>query len=532
MKAILKRGRLRLLGLLGFSGEHVPFISADIRTTWDEKIGFLSVMSRSRKRSFPVLIELQHAQDHFDDTLPRLLNRSLSKQANLPKVAALRLAKSKRKVTIVTTNDSSQFHWRSLPQRPCRQEAREALDAVGCEHLQPSALARDAMARRLRRGRARGHSVSADRQPLRQLPVFIGGILNSLLVAAAITARSPTPLFVAWLAVEIAICLTRLAVLIIARRRALKHQPTPTDVNLLLSIAWSGSVGYGALISLATGDWVAATLACVSAGAMVGGICFRNFSAPRLCGVMIVLSLGPTIPGALIAAQPLLLVLFAQIPVYLGAMTMACFKLSRMLIATMRAERENDRRARHDELTGLANRAGLVRALDERLSRSGCDGEALALLYLDLDDFKAVNDTHGHAAGDRLLESVAERMRGLLREGDLPARLGGDEFVVLAAGCTADRATEFGQRLIDAIGAPYDVGSGTSARVGVSVGIAMAPEHGSRAADLLRAADAALYQAKFDGGSRCRAASGDDLARLRDLVSRHAPDPALQSAAA
>jgi len=60
----------------------------------------------------------------------------------------------------------------------------------------------------------------------------------------------------------------------------------------------------------------------------------------------------------------------------------------------------------------------------------------------------------------------------------------------------------------------------------------MAPEHGSRAADLLRAADAALYQAKFDGGSRCRAASGDDLARLRDLVSRHAPDPALQSAAA
>ena len=364
------------------------------------------------------------------------------------------------------------------------------------------------------------------------LPVFIGGILNTLLVAAAITARSPTPLFVAWLAVEIAICLTRLAVLIVARRRALKHRSTPTDVNLFLSIAWSGSVGYGALISLATGDWVAATLACVSAGAMVGGICFRNFSAPRLCGVMIVLSLGPTIPGALIAAQPLLLVLFAQIPVYLGAMTMACFKLSRMLIATMRAERENDRRARHDELTGLANRAGLVRALDERLSRSGCDGEALALLYLDLDDFKAVNDTHGHAAGDRLLESVAERMRGLLREGDLPARLGGDEFVVLAAGCTADRATEFGQRLIDAIGAPYDLGSGTSARVGVSVGIAMAPEHGSRAADLLRAADAALYQAKFDGGSRCRAASGGDLARLRDLVSRHAPDPALQSAAA
>ncbi|TYL96683.1 GGDEF domain-containing protein [Bradyrhizobium rifense] len=363
------------------------------------------------------------------------------------------------------------------------------------------------------------------------LPVFIGGILNTLLVAAAITARSPTPLFIAWLALEIAICATRLAVLIAARRHALAHRPTPTDLNLILSIAWSGSVGYGALISLATGDWVAATLACVSAGAMVGGICFRNFSAPRLCGAMIVLSLGPTIPGALIAAQPLMLVLFFQIPMYLAAMTMACFKLNRMLIATMRAERENGLRARHDELTGLANRAGLVRALEERLSRPG-RVEEMALLYLDLDDFKAVNDTHGHAAGDRLLESVAERMRGLLREGDLPARLGGDEFVVLAAGCTSEEAAEFGWRLIEAIGAPYDLGSGTSARIGLSVGIAMAPEHGREAAELLRAADAALYQAKFDGGSRCRAASGDELARLRHLISRSASEPARRIAAA
>ncbi len=351
-------------------------------------------------------------------------------------------------------------------------------------------------------------------------------------MAAAITARSPTPLFIAWLAVEIAICATRLAVLIVARRRALNHRPTPTDANLVLSIAWSGSVGYGALISLATGDWVAATLACVSAGAMVGGICFRNFSSPRLCGAMIVLSLGPTIPGALIAAQPLMLVLLFQIPMYLAAMTMACFKLNRMLIATMRAERENDRRARHDELTGLANRAGLVRALEERLSRLARAGETLALLYLDLDGFKAVNDTHGHAAGDRLLENVAERMRGLLRDGDLPARLGGDEFVVLAAGCTADEAREFGRRLIQAIGAPYDLGSRTSAHIGVSVGIAMAPQHGSKAAELLHAADAALYQAKFAGGSRCQAASEDDLARLRLLLARSAPELARQSAAA
>ncbi|MGY3355267.1 diguanylate cyclase (GGDEF)-like protein [Bradyrhizobium sp. GM0.4] len=364
------------------------------------------------------------------------------------------------------------------------------------------------------------------------LPVFVGGILNTVLVAAAITARSPTPLFIAWAAVEIAICLARLGVLILARRRALARRPTPTDLNLLLSVAWSGSVGYGALISLATGDWVAATLACVSAGAMVGGVCFRNFSAPRLCGTMIVLSLGPTIPGALLAGQSLMLVLFFQIPMYLAAMTMACFKLNRMLIATMRAERENDRRARHDELTGLANRSGLVSALEERLSGPSAPDQILALLYLDLDDFKVVNDTHGHAAGDLLLENVAKRIRALLREGDLPARLGGDEFVVLTASCTAEEATAFGRRLVEVIGAPYDLGSGGSARIGVSIGVAMAPEHGRKAADLLRAADAALYQAKFAGGARCQPAAEEDLVRLRRLLARGTGQPARPSAAA
>ena len=347
------------------------------------------------------------------------------------------------------------------------------------------------------------------------LPIFVGGVVNTLLVAAAITLRSPTPPFVAWLLLEIAICLARLAVLLVAHREALEHRSTPTDINLLLSVMWSGSVGYGAFVSLATGDWVAATLACVSAGAMVGGICFRNFSAPRLSGAMITLSLGPTLPGALIAGEPLMLVVFLQIPMYLVAMTMASFRLNKMLIATMCAERQNDYRARHDPLTGLANRAGLIGALEARLAAPRGRDETLALLYLDLDGFKIVNDTHGHAAGDRLLENVAERMRSMLRDGDLPARLGGDEFVVLTADCTAEEAACFGHRLIDAIGTPYDIGLGLPARIGVSIGIAMAPEHGREASSLLRAADAALYDAKSTGGSRCRLAlPGVPVARL------------------
>lgn len=351
------------------------------------------------------------------------------------------------------------------------------------------------------------------------LPVFTGGILNTLAVAAVIAMHSPTPPFIAWLAIEILICATRLAVLLVARRNALARQPTPTDLNIILSVVWSGSVGYGVVISLASGDWVVATLACLSAGAMVGGVCFRNFSAPRLSGTMIVLSMAPTLPGALIAGEPLMLVVGLQIPLYLAAMTAACFRLNKMLIATMRAERENDYHARHDPLTGLANRAGLVSTLKARLTMPHGPGKTLAVLYLDLDGFKTVNDTHGHAAGDRLLEAVAERFRRTLREGDLPARLGGDEFVALTAGSTAEEVAALAQRLIDVIGAAYELGLGKPVHIGVSVGIAMAPEYGGEAEDLLAAADAALYMAKSAGGSRCQLASIDES--LRTLLLQH-----------
>ncbi|MEW6644613.1 MAG: GGDEF domain-containing protein [Pseudomonadota bacterium] len=348
------------------------------------------------------------------------------------------------------------------------------------------------------------------------LSVFAGGTLNTLAVAAVIALHAPTAPFIAWLIIEIAICLTRLAVLLVARRRALAHRPTPTDLNIVLSLAWSGGVGYGVIASLASGDWVVATLACLSAGAMVGGICFRNFSAPRLTGIMIVLSMGAALPGALIAGEPLMFVVALQIPLYLTAMTAACFRLNRMLIATMRAEREKDYHARHDALTGLANRAELASTLKQRLTAPDGRGQSLAVLYLDLDGFKTVNDTHGHAAGDRLLEAVAKRMRQALRQGDLPARMGGDEFVALTAVSDADEAIALAQRLIDAIGTAYQLGLGSPARVGVSVGIAMAPASGGDAEDLLAAADAALYMAKSAGGSRCQLASIE--ASLKNLL--------------
>jgi diguanylate cyclase (GGDEF)-like protein len=350
------------------------------------------------------------------------------------------------------------------------------------------------------------------------LPIFAGGVLNTVVVAVVIAARLPTAPFVAWAAFEVAICLIRLIVLIGARRAALEHRKTPTDIYLLLAVAWSLSVGYGVIVSLASGDWVASTLACLSAAAMVGGICFRNFSAPRLAGVMIMTSLGPCLPGAALGGEPLLYVVFAQIPMYLVAMTAASFKLNKMLVATMRAERENDHRARHDALTGLSNRMGLLHVVDERLTATRRGDEALALLFLDLDGFKSVNDTYGHAAGDRLLKMVADRLSRTLRATDAAARIGGDEFVVLAQGLAHDEALALGQQLITTVATSYDLGDGISASIGVSVGIAMAPEHGSDLADLLAVADAALYEAKSNGKLRCHMASPmTNLGALRRL---------------
>jgi predicted signal transduction protein with EAL and GGDEF domain len=249
------------------------------------------------------------------------------------------------------------------------------------------------------------------------LPVFTGGVVNTLVVAAAIAARKPTAPFIAWLVFEIAVCVARLIVLVLARRSALKHRDTPTDMYLLLAVAWSAGVGYGVIVSMASGDWVAATLACLSAAAMVGGICFRNFSAPRLVAAMILTSLGSCIPGAVLGGQPLLYVVLLQVPLYLAAMTAAAFTLNKMLVATMRAERENNHQAKHDALTGLSNRTGLVEAVAARLMAASPDATPLALLFLDLDNFKGANDTFGHAVGDRLLKAVAGRLKRELSEG-------------------------------------------------------------------------------------------------------------------
>lgn len=157
--------------------------------------------------------------------------------------------------------------------------------------------------------------------------------------------------------------------------------------------------------------------------------------------------------------------------------------------------------ALHDVLTGLANRMALQQHL-ERLLTGPRSGRSFAVMFLDLDGFKGVNDTLGHAAGDRLLKEVAERLQECIRDGDFVARLGGDEFAVVQADARSHNQTHvLATRLLEAINAPFDLGD-QHAQVGTSIGIALAPNDGEDADTLLANADLALYRSKALGRGR------------------------------
>lgn len=157
---------------------------------------------------------------------------------------------------------------------------------------------------------------------------------------------------------------------------------------------------------------------------------------------------------------------------------------------------------RHDELTGLANRRALDRALVREWRRFQRSGVGFALLAMDLDHFKEVNDRFGHPAGDQMLIQVAGRLKRAAREVDLIARVGGEEFIVLVQGTTAEGALIAAERLRAAVAAaPYALKDGF-APITISIGIALATAEDKELAEVLERADQALYQAKHDGRNR------------------------------
>ncbi|HLY51777.1 MAG TPA: EAL domain-containing protein, partial [Steroidobacteraceae bacterium] len=200
---------------------------------------------------------------------------------------------------------------------------------------------------------------------------------------------------------------------------------------------------------------------------------------------------------------------------------------SDVVLATLRdiserkeAERRIRRMARQDALTGLPNRRVFIEAVEGAVARSSRDGSAFAVLFLDLDQFKDVNDTLGHPAGDELLREVAARLRGSVRDTDLVARFGGDEFAVLMPEMRKDTggAAALAAKLIAALEPPFSI-QGNDVRIGTSIGVALGGASEGNVEAMLAHADLALYRAKAEGrGAYCFFDASMD-ARIRARVA-------------
>lgn len=158
----------------------------------------------------------------------------------------------------------------------------------------------------------------------------------------------------------------------------------------------------------------------------------------------------------------------------------------------------------HDPLTGLPNRRLFLNLLDQAMDHATRHQQSLALMFIDLDRFKSVNDTLGHACGDKLLVAVAERLGQTVRRSDVVSRLSGDEFAILITGTDqVDQLEALANKLIAAINQPFMI-EAQSIEMRMSVGISLFPSEGVSAEDLLGQADSAMYQAKQAGGNTCR----------------------------
>jgi diguanylate cyclase (GGDEF)-like protein len=215
-------------------------------------------------------------------------------------------------------------------------------------------------------------------------------------------------------------------------------------------------------------------------------------------GILVTAGLGSVEPAATLLAAAALLAAMVRM---------------RLMLHELRLFAETRRQASTDELTGLPNRRWFDNELRGSIDRARAAGEPLALLVIDLDHFKELNDTLGHHAGDRVLAQLGPRIRTALRACDHVARLGGDEFAVLLPGAGAEAADGAGERIADALSERFSV-EGIELQIAASIGIALFPEHGDDAETLLQRADVAMYQAKH------RRSGTEFYARERDLHTR------------
>ncbi len=320
-----------------------------------------------------------------------------------------------------------------------------------------------------------------------------------------------------WRTAALAAVIVAITAARIAHVRSFRRERANTPLDLPRAKQWerqyawgsyavSAAVGVALFHVLAVGDPVLAMVVIGILVVYVFGLVLRLSIRPVICAVSALIVIGPVSAGLLFYIPDGRILTPASagtaLAIIVGIVTASAFEMMRytycLALDQLVARRDLSHMARQDPLTGLPNRISLRERFDEELASIG-RGALLAIHYIDLDDFKAVNDTHGHQIGDALLRQVANRMTVCVRAGDMVARLGGDEFVVVQSGLQSDEeAADLARRVIASVSEPYTIGT-LRVRVGATIGIALAPRHGSDLDGLVACADAALYRAKASG---------------------------------
>jgi diguanylate cyclase (GGDEF)-like protein len=310
-----------------------------------------------------------------------------------------------------------------------------------------------------------------------------------------------TPLFLVLFILNLAVGLLR--VLLCKRLLAGDKRPVLTDIFILASLAWFAVVGLVSGAALFSGSAPLQVLSTAAALAMQGPLCARAYAAPRFATAIILAIDIPLLAACAIAPQHWLLGLLAFGPAYLFGSLSTIKRFQHVAIETQEGRLASQHQARHDPLTGALNRAGLLEVLN-----SGEQPDRLAFFHIDLDDFKTINDSFGHHAGDALLQQVTARLRAITPVAGAVARLGGDEFAVLIPGMTPAESEMFADGLVATIShEAYTIDAGIRTKIGLSVGFACVPDDCASLAELYRKADVALYAVKAQGKGNWRRAA-------------------------
>ena len=325
----------------------------------------------------------------------------------------------------------------------------------------------------------------------------IAGVINSIVLNGVAILLHGGGLFTALMAMEVVIGGGRI---VVAKRYAVggrRVRPRQVDLCLTMAVAWCALQGATAFAALRSSIVPLQVLAAATIMALIGPLCARNYAAPRFALLLICLCDLPFVLGAALSREPWLLILAIQAPLCLFGTWTIIQRFQTMAVSALVAELKSRQHAVQDPLTGLSNRRGATEMLEEF---SVLPERPLALFYVDLDHFKPINDTHGHACGDAVLQIVARRLCSVVRPGDMVARLGGDEFAIIAPDLTPSAAAFQAERILrQVVGQPISVGDVGPLHVGMSIGFACAPWDGRAGQDLQQKADLALYEAKAAG---------------------------------